>query len=696
MNKTVATICERADRLVTEKQHAKAENVLRQALQKRPAEPELHAKLGFLLCCLQREDEALQCLAACAGAPSEPKLAQTLIDHLHCRRKMADKLGLKDTPGANMLRKIERLSTRKPGKVGIKLSACLIVRNEEKNLRRCLASLKGIADEIVVVDTGSSDGTVAIAEEFGCKVGHFLWQNDFAAARNYALELATGDWALWIDADEELAPKSAGAVREALIRPHFGGFALRILNFLDDKPSGNHYVHTPVRIFRNVEGVCFVGRIHEQVLPSLLQKGLPIARLSGAQIYHYGYCEAAMLEKNKLERTVSMLLREVAEFPNDPFQWFNLANAYMVGLRYEEAIPAAQRCLELIEAGVVEIDRGYVGLAYHILCSALAYVGRLDEALEACDRAKAAGFGGVLNEFECAHTLLKLERYDGALKAINRAMKLEWPEEQVGDYGVVTHKSHVVRAQILAQMNRLEEALSDVDHALSVAPDFTLAVYTKGVILAKLGQGIGALPYLERCFEAGKQGFDAMLASAEVHLQLGDANRAKALLAARFDAGAVDAAGFQFWIAACERTGDLPEALRAYEQYAARHTLSADENVNWARSLATAGLTRAALDRLTEAIRLDPLNANAYYNCGDLLFALGQAGAAANAYEAGLKLDPQNAAGWFVMGNCLMHQGNPQGARLCYEQAVLKDPGHAAARHNLQLIPHAEPAGSAA
>ena len=96
------------------------------------------------------------------------------------------------------------------------LTFCIIVKNEEKNLPRCLASVKNVVDEIVVLDTGSTDRTPEIAQEFGAKVHYFEWCNDFAAARNVSLKYVTGDWVLVLDADEYLSPKIAPHIRQAI------------------------------------------------------------------------------------------------------------------------------------------------------------------------------------------------------------------------------------------------------------------------------------------------------------------------------------------------------------------------------------------------------------------------------------------------------------------------------------------------
>ncbi|MBC8066081.1 MAG: glycosyltransferase family 2 protein, partial [Chlorobia bacterium] len=172
------------------------------------------------------EDQAIKDLGKAGFVPRARRLAKLLTEHLICRQQLSSKTGRRDGVAHISLSKVRLAADRPLDPVGIKLSACLIVKNESKNLSRCLESLKGIVDEIVVVDTGSTDDTVAIAESFGAKMGSFEWSHDFSAARNHSLEIATGDWVLWIDADEVLVPESVSAIQRALVRPHFGGFAI--------------------------------------------------------------------------------------------------------------------------------------------------------------------------------------------------------------------------------------------------------------------------------------------------------------------------------------------------------------------------------------------------------------------------------------------------------------------------------------
>jgi hypothetical protein len=185
--------------------------------------------------------------------------------------------------------------------------------------------------------------------------------------------MATGDWALWIDADEEMTPESYNSIREAIIRPHFGGFFIRIVNLMDEQAEANQYVHTPVRLFRRIPEIRFEGRIHEQVLQSFESNGFLSATLSNATLKHYGYQPTVMREKDKLSRTIGMLEREVKENPRDAFHWFNLANAYSVAKRPSDAEVAARLCINFVPDGAP-----YTPVAYQILTSALIAQDRPD------------------------------------------------------------------------------------------------------------------------------------------------------------------------------------------------------------------------------------------------------------------------------------------------------------------------------
>ncbi|NMB53597.1 MAG: glycosyltransferase [Leptolinea sp.] len=204
------------------------------------------------------------------------------------------------------------------------VSACLIVKDEAQNLPRCLASLQGVVDEIIVVDTGSTDDSCRIAESFGARVHLFAWRNDFSAARNAALEQASGDWILSLDADEELEENSRGQLlRELVSSARADGFYLTVRNL---QPPGEL---TPwldmqiLRLFRHLPGVVFEGAIHEQVTPSLLRAGGNI-QTGSLILLHYGYQLKEAQGKSRAHRNLELLQEALKITPDDPYLQYQL------------------------------------------------------------------------------------------------------------------------------------------------------------------------------------------------------------------------------------------------------------------------------------------------------------------------------------------------------------------------------------
>lgn len=221
------------------------------------------------------------------------------------------------------------------------LSAALIVKNEERFLEPCLASLQAIVDEIVVVDTGSTDRTSAIVRRCGARLHTFEWVDDFAAARNHALRLVSGQWILYIDADERLRPCSSSDLRAQLADPSF--IAYHVL--LHPRPGFTPYWE--VRLFRNDPQLRFRGVIHETLWPALhayrAAHGGAIGR-SNLVFDHEGY-EGD--QQRKHYRNLPLLQKALAEDPSRVFSWCHLAKIYAALGKDDLAVQAWQSGLKL-------------------------------------------------------------------------------------------------------------------------------------------------------------------------------------------------------------------------------------------------------------------------------------------------------------------------------------------------------------
>ena len=214
--------------------------------------------------------------------------------------------------------------TKKVDKV--KISACYIVKDAAEDLRRSLESVKGHVDEIIVVDTGSADSTVEVAKEFGAKVFHEPWQDDFATPRNVALREASGDWIVFLDADEYFVDDTAKNLRRVIKSAKAPGLLVNLVNV--DKDNGNAIINAVhvLRLFKKAAGVHYVGKIHEDVCieDEPLERVMAPANL--LTLYHTGY--SSSISQAKAERNLKLLLAELAATDTPERIYAYLADAY--------------------------------------------------------------------------------------------------------------------------------------------------------------------------------------------------------------------------------------------------------------------------------------------------------------------------------------------------------------------------------
>jgi glycosyltransferase involved in cell wall biosynthesis len=208
-----------------------------------------------------------------------------------------------------------------------RVSLCLIVRNEEATLGACLASAAGLVDEVIVVDTGSTDRTRDVAARMGARVVEFAWCDDFAAAPNESIRQATGDWIFWLDADERLDADNRRKVAElfAGLGREQAAYLMQQLSATED-PHGSHLAVDQVRLFRRDPALRWRYRVHEQILLAIRAAGHEVRR-TDIVIAHAGYEDAAASAR-KLRRNQALLEREVADLPDDPIPLYQLGLVY--------------------------------------------------------------------------------------------------------------------------------------------------------------------------------------------------------------------------------------------------------------------------------------------------------------------------------------------------------------------------------
>ena len=251
------------------------------------------------------------------------------------------------------------------------ISCCMIVKNEEAFLKQCLDSVKAYVDEIIIVDTGSTDKSVEIARQYTDKVYFHAWEDSFSKARNQALSYATGDWILQIDGDEELVagsgPKLRQAVREA---GPADAFHVNIIStFSNGMKEARHNFE---RLFRNNGMIHYAGIVHNRV------EGAAMVKASRIEMMHYGYDVDEKKASEKFLRTKALLIRQIAEEPDNPMPHHYLGTSYLARNMLESATDELVRAIDLAEAAK---DKNPLYLwSHHNAALAFFNRGHLDQA----------------------------------------------------------------------------------------------------------------------------------------------------------------------------------------------------------------------------------------------------------------------------------------------------------------------------
>ncbi|MBU9713331.1 glycosyltransferase family 2 protein [Evansella tamaricis] len=214
-----------------------------------------------------------------------------------------------------------------------RLSVNIIVKNAESTIQKCLDSIVEVADEIIIVDTGSTDQTVSVIDKYPVNLFHMDWNDNFSDARNKALSQTTGDWVYIIDSDEILQ-SNRKHFDELMFDEQAEAYWIKVENIVEQST----FIHKNIRFFRNRPTYRFQGRIHEQILPTILEyKNHSHVQESSINILHKGYDKNYKLQSEKQSRNKRLLIKEL-KVNNDPFLYYNLALEHLKGKHYKKVI----------------------------------------------------------------------------------------------------------------------------------------------------------------------------------------------------------------------------------------------------------------------------------------------------------------------------------------------------------------------
>jgi len=358
----------------------------------------------------------------------------------------------------------------------VQLSLCMIVKNEEANLAQCLTSVKDLVDEIVVLDTGSSDRTLEIAQEFGAVTASQEWTEDFAAARNEALKLVTGDWVLILDGDEIFNINAIKDVKSAIAQEN-----TLVVNLIRHEIGAAQSPYSAVsRLFRNHPAIKFARPYHETIDDSVLKllKQEPhwnIVELPIVSILHSGYNPEVLQTKDKASRAKSLLEKAFKKNPNDPYICSKLGALYLQLGQEKEGLKLLKQGLKANTASVpISFE-----LHYHL---ANAYLHQKKWELANKHYQKAINQPilpqlkiGAFNNF--AGLLQSVGDLKNAQVAYETILKID-PTFAVGYYNL---------AMLLKGKGQLQDAIALYQKAINLNPNYAEAYQNLGVTCFKAG-----------------------------------------------------------------------------------------------------------------------------------------------------------------------------------------------------------------
>jgi len=539
------------------------------------------------------------------------------------------------------------------------ISACMIVKNEEQHLPRCLSSIKDLVDEMVIVDTGSTDRTVEIAESFGARVYHHKWENDFSKARNISIGYGQCDWIFIIDADEELETDDLPLLKRTLQETDFKAISISVYNFSRKEAMYTSFLPS-IRVFRSEIGGRYEGIVHNILR---LPESEGVLRIP-VRLKHYGYGLSKEKMAQKIERTKTLLLAQLEEDPDNGFAHFNLAQL----LRGEEEVPS----LENMDAAIYHSTRAValsdpdkVGeshihlMAMHQLVTAHYNKGEYDKAEEWCHRALAIRPDYLDPILSLGHIYSATRRIEPARKYYLEYLDRQKSYDEHGEtqYLILLHlrsrHNALFGLGLIAEMeNKYREAISWYEKCEVEREDYLDLQYRWGLSHYHLDEFAPARRHFEKQLEFYPEHGDTHLFLAEVLHRAGEVESAEQHLLIALGLGDRFSIGY-YRLAIIERERNHPQK---------------------------------ALEYINRMLEYDADFVDGYRLRGDIYFDLGGYESAAEDYQRCLDTHPDDAMLLNNLGNCRFRVDDLLAAEELYRQAAGLDPDLAEALRNWGLV----------
>ncbi len=383
----------------------------------------------------------------------------------------------------------------------IVLSACMMVKNEEEMLSRCLSSIKDHVDEIVVVDTGSTDRTVEIAQGFGARIYHHPWENDFSKHRNQSISYARGQWIFIIDADEECVVGSQRTLKNEIALAEEGQIDSLVMRVKNAMSGGMETVcNDSIRVFRNNGMIRYEGIVHNNL------EGFSNTGASLTQILHYGYDQGTESAKKKFERTATLLKKQIADDYNNAAAHMYLSSSYASLDLHDESIREGTIAIDLVESQ--DLTNNIYVRAYYDVIHALILSKEYDEAEKFC--AKTTSRFGYSIDILAALTMICFEKkqWDRVieygnqyLEKLDQYLNYKGPQEivHVATYGD-EWKIYGWMGSAKLKKGQIKASEECFGQAIELSPDKEGVFRHAGLAFISAGEIDRSLPYLRESY----------------------------------------------------------------------------------------------------------------------------------------------------------------------------------------------------
>lgn len=538
------------------------------------------------------------------------------------------------------------------------ISICMIVKNEEKLLPRCLKSVRDLADEIILVDTGSEDRTVEIAEGFGCRIYHYPWQDDFSSARNESLKYAAKDWIFIIDADEELPVGEIDKIKYFVRQPNISIISMSVFNKSPETGEISSFLPS-VRLFRRKLGFKYQGIVHNRLA---MAPGSSVARCN-IRLNHYGYDLSRDELEKKLARSRALLEKQIRDKPDDVYANFNMAQL----LRGTKAAhsPETNRLILEHAGRVVENPESrsekYFGqyiMAHHQIALAHFNLKEYSEAEKYCHKALELKPDYIDPMLTLGNTCCAMERLDKAGEYYHKYL------ERLQEYNPDDETHNIIMIYLESRH---------------------IAWYGLGIIAQRESEADNAIRYFLEALKARDNYLDSYIRLGRLYLDKKEPVEAERMFGRQLE-GDNNSAEAHFGLGeALSMQGDETKALTHFNRAGELAPNNAHIRFRLGKVLIGVGKSCDGIDHLIRATEMAQGDLSILLDTAGILFDSGEISKAADIYLKVLEIKPNHANALNNLGNCYFRSGEYEKAGSVYERIIENNPGYMLAYRNLGL-----------